>query len=96
MLCVIVTGTGTAALSGICANNFSLVDNGTGNYTISPVVPFARAPQVVASAVTDNIICKLVSSAVGAINIVTENLSGTATDAVFHMIVLGSDASDAQ
>jgi len=89
-----VTGTGTAALSGTCANNFTLVDNGTGDYTISPTIPFARVPEAVATAVTDNIYMKIGTVTASAIQILSENLSGAATDAVFHVIVLGSDSAD--
>ena len=91
---VVVDGTGTAALSGICANNMSLTDNGTGDYTLTFDSAFKQAPQVLATPVTDNIICKVTASSTTACTIKTDNLSGSATDADFHVIILGSDTSD--
>ena len=91
---VLVDGTGTASLSGICSRNMNLTDNGTGDYTLTFQVPFSQAPQILASPVTDNIICKIGTVTASAAQILTENLSGTATDADFHVIVLGSDAAD--
>lgn len=94
IMSVKVDGTGTAALSGTCSNNFSLTDNGTGDYNINPRIPFGRAPEVIATPITDNIICKVGTVTASAIQILTENLSGSATDADFHLIVLGSDSAD--
>lgn len=89
-----VDGTGTAALSGTCANNFTLTDNGTGDYTLTFGIPFKRVPEVIATPITDNIVCKLGTVAVDSVQILTENLSGSATDADFHFIVLGADTAD--
>lgn len=94
IMSVKVDGTGTASLSGTCSNNFVLVDNGTGDYNINPVLPFRRAPEIVATAITDNIYCKVGTVSVSGIQVLTENLSGSATDADFHLIVLGSDSPD--
>lgn len=95
MLSLIVTGTGTAAVSGTCANDVTLTDNGTGDYTLTFDEAFGRAPEVVATAVTDNIVCKIGTVTTADAQILTENLTGTATDAVFHVVVIGSDATDA-
>ena len=94
ILSVKVDGTGTASVSGTCSNNVSLTDNGTGDYTITFLTPFLRAPEVIATPVTDNIYCKVGTVAVGSVQILTENLSGSATDADFHLIILGSDSAD--
>lgn len=94
VMSVKVDGTGTAALTGTCALNMTLTDNGTGDYTLTFDIPYKRAPEVIATAITDNIVCKLGTVAVGSIQILTENLSGTATDADFHVIILGSDTVD--
>ena len=91
-----VTGTGTASLSGTCANNVTLTDNGTGDYTLTFKLPYLRVPEVIATAVTDNIYCKVGTIAVGSVQVLTENLSGAATDAVFHVIILGADTADQQ
>lgn len=94
LMSVKVDGTGTAALSGTCALNMALTDNGTGDYTLTFNLPYLRAPEVIATPITDNIVCKLGTVAVGSIQILTENLSGSATDADFHVIIMGSDTVD--
>lgn len=94
LMSVIVDGTGTAALSGICANNMTLTDSGTGDYLLTFDIPFIQLPQVLATPVTDNIICKIGTVAVGSVQILTENLSGSATDADFHCVIIGSDVAD--
>lgn len=94
VMSVKVTGTGTAAVSGTCSNNMTLTDNGTGDYTLTFKIPYQRAPEVIVTPSTDNIITKIVSVAVGSVRISTENLSGSATDASFHTIILGSDSKD--
>lgn len=91
-----VDGTGTAALSGTCSNDMALTDSGTGDYLLTFDIPFLRAPEVIVTPVTDNIVCKIGTVAVGSVQILTENLSGAATDADFHVIILGSDAADQQ
>ena len=76
LLALIVDGTGTAALSGLNANDCSLTDNGTGDYTITFNNPFkCAATEIVAVAtnVTDNIICKIGTVAKTSIQILTEN-----------------------
>ena len=90
-----VDGTGTAALSGTCANDMVLTDNNTGDYTLTFGVPFERVPEVVALPITDNIVLKIGTISVSAVQILSENLSGSATDADFHVMILGSDAIDA-
>lgn len=94
IMSVKVDGTGTAAISGTCASNMTLTDNGTGDYTLTPNLAFKRAPEVIATPITDNIICKIGTVTTTAIQILTENLSGVATDADFHAIILGSDTED--
>lgn len=94
IMSVKVDGTGTAALSGTCSNDMTLTVNGTGDYTLTFDVSYKREPEVIATPITDNIVTKLGTVAVGSVQILTENLSGTATDADFHAIILGSDTVD--
>lgn len=94
LLSLKVDGTGTASLSGTCALNCSLTDNGTGDYTITFLNPFLRVPEAVATAITDDIYCKIGTIAVGSVQVLTENLSGAATDADFHLMVVGSFSVD--
>lgn len=90
-----VDGTGTAAISGTCANDMSLTDSGTGDYLLTFDEAYERIPEVVATPVTDDIICKIGTVAVGSVQILTENLSGAATDADFHVMIVGSLDPDA-
>lgn len=96
IMSVKVDGTGTAALSGTCSNNMSLTDSGTGDYLLTFDVAYLRAPEVIVTPITDNIVAKVGTVAVGSVQILTENLSGAATDADCHVIILGSDVADAQ
>ena len=90
-----VDGTGTVSLSGTCANDMTLTDNGTGDYTLTFDEAFARAPEVFVLPATNDIIARVGTVAVGSVQIITENLSGAATDADFHVLIMGSDAQDA-
>ncbi len=94
IMSVKVDGTGTVALTGTCSLNMALTDSGTGDYLLTFNVPFIRVPEVIASPITDNIICKIGTVAADSVQILTENLSGVATDADFHVIILGSDTAD--
>ncbi len=96
IMSVKVDGTGTVALSGTCSNNMTLTDSGTGDYLLTFNIPYLRAPEVIATPITDNIVAKIGTVAVGSVQILTENLSGAATDADFHVIILGSDTADQQ
>lgn len=90
------TGLGTPVISGSCSNMFDVVDNGVGDYNINPKsgFVFAQVPEVVAMPTTDNIIVKSGTVTALAIQILTENLSGVATEGDFHMMVIGSLARD--
>jgi len=94
IMSVKVDGTGTASLSGTCSTNMTLTDSGTGDYLLTFNLPYKRAPEVMVTPITDNIVAKLGTVAVGSVQILTENLSGSATDADFHVIILGSDTAD--
>lgn len=94
IMSVIVDGTGTAALTGICSKNMALVDNGTGDYNLNFNIAYRQVPQVIATPVTDNIICKIGTVTAAGAQVLTENLSGAATDADFHVMILGSDTTD--
>lgn len=89
-----VTGTGTAAINE-GTTDAALTDNGTGDYTLTWSKPFARTPVVVALAVTAGIQIKLHAVSSSAAQIKTFAVDGTtATDAVFHAMVLGWDSPD--
>lgn len=92
-----VTGTGTAAINqGVF--DATLVDNGTGDWTLTWVVPYARAPIPVVSALAsagDIIFCvKAVSSTSCQINGFDATDGTTAKDGIFFLQVLGYDSVD--
>jgi len=93
---LIVTGTGTAALSGPASLQATLVDNGTGDYTITFNQAFAQTPVIMATASTADIVCRIKAVAVGSVNIECKSnaASPAATDAVFHLLIIGSDVQD--
>lgn len=94
LLAIKLTGTGTAAL-GEGASDATLVDNGTGDYTISFRTPFRRAPVIQAVSLTAEVNIKVHAVAVGSVQIKTFAVDGTtAKDAVLDIVVLGWDNPD--
>jgi hypothetical protein len=90
-----LTGTGTAAI-GEGKFDGTLVDNGTGDYTITFTKAFARAPVVVASSKTAAVIIELTTVSATVINIKSFAVDGTtAKDAVLEIIAMGFDSADA-
>ena len=93
---LILTGTGTAALSGPDARNCSLVDNNTGDYTLTFDVPFAATPVVqLTSATADSI------ALIGTLTASSVQIRGfdatdgtTAKDIVVHVSIIGSEVAD--
>lgn len=95
MLSAKIDGTGTASMSGTCSNDMTLTDSGTGDYLLTFDEAFARTPEVVVTCTTNDRIARVATLAVGSVQIITEDLAGAAADADFHVIIVGSDASDA-
>jgi hypothetical protein len=89
-----VDGTGTASIleGGFHA---SLVDNGTGDYTLTFFKPFVRVPVCSGNAIgsTAAIINIAVVSAT-AVQIKAFDAAGLAADVDFHLTVLGWDSAD--
>lgn len=87
-----VTGTGTAVIDegGSAA---VLTDNGTGDYTLTFVEPFIRVPVVMVTTGTASTIARLGTVSATAVQVLTTNLSATATDAIFHVAIVGWDAA---
>ncbi len=90
-----VTGTGTAAIN---EGNYDgvLVDNGTGDWTITFAIPFLRAPVVAVSVLTSVSIHQIAAVSASAVQIKGFSATDgtTAKDIVFHMMVLGWDTAD--
>lgn len=85
-----VDGTGTASiLEG--KYHGTLTDNGTGDYTITFDRPFRRTPVVVVTPVTANVMPRIAAVSATAVQITFVDNDGTptATDADFHMMVVG-------
>lgn len=95
MMSLKVQGTGTAALTGTCANDCTLADGGTGDYTITFDEAFARTPEVQVTMVTNDTIARIGTIGTTSVQILTEDLAGAAIDATFHLLIIGSDAEDA-
>lgn len=94
LLAIKLDGTGTAAI-GEGATDATLVDNNTGDYTLTFAKPFARTPVVVANSLTAAVNIKLHAISNTAVNILTFAVDGTtAKDADLDILVLGWDAED--
>lgn len=90
-----VDGTGTASIqSG--SKDATLTDNGTGDYTLTFAQAFGMIPMVQVTAVTANIIANIAAVSTTAVQITTfQGTDGTtATDADFHVFVMGFDAAE--
>lgn len=92
LVSLVLTGTGTAAISGTSATAVTLTDNGTGNYTLALATPFGRAPEVIVTPATDDTTVHLGTVTKSSIQILSEDLAGAAKDAVLHVMIVGSDA----
>lgn len=91
-----VDGTGTVALSGTCANDMSLTDNGTGDYTLTFDVAYERVPEVLVTPVTADVVARIGTVAAGSVQILLAKASDqAAVDGDFHVLIIGSDALDA-
>lgn len=92
-----VTGTGTAAINQGSFDG-TLVDNGTGDWTITFTKPFARAPICIATALaaTGDIITCIKTATATAVNVVQFDATDgtTAKDGVFFLNVIGYDSVD--
>lgn len=66
---------------------------GPGDYTITFNEPFVKVPQVIVNCTT-LMAPQLVSVSVSAVRVLLNNMSGNAADGDFHMLVIGSQASD--
>lgn len=90
-----VTGTGTAAINA-GSTELTLTDNGTGDYTLTFVKPFARVPIVTVGVLTSNAIHQISSVSATAVRILGfQGTDGTtAKDIVFHVMILGFDSAD--
>jgi hypothetical protein len=88
-----VTGTGTAAIN-VGGTDATLVDNGTGDYTLTFAVPFARAPICVASCQTATCYAEIAAASTTSVQVLTKSNANAATDAVFFLIVQGYDSAD--
>lgn len=96
------TGLGSPELVGLNAYQMSVSAGTTGQYVVSfPAGGNSDSDQnygivAVATATTDNIICKIGTKTVSSVEILTENLSGSATAGDFDLIVINTSARDLQ
>lgn len=93
---LIVDGTGTAALSGPASLQATLVDNGTGDYTITFDEAFAQVPVCIPVCLTADCIVDTMVVAVDDIQITLVDATdgATAKDGEFHILIIGSDITD--
>jgi len=89
-----LTGTGTAVL-GEGKFDATLVDNGTGDYTLTFAKPFNRAPIAQITSRTSAVAIQIFALTKSAIQIKTFGVDGTtAKDAVIDIAIHGNDSDD--
>ena len=93
---LIIDGTGTAALSGPASEHASLVDNGTGDYTISFDDSFSQIPVCIPVCLTADCVVDTMVPAINQVQITLVDATDgtTAKDGDFHLLVVGSDVED--
>lgn len=90
LLGITVDGTGTASIT-TGKGDATLVDNGTGDYTLTFTPAFGRTPIIAATvqnAATSMI--KVASKSASSVNIKTFTDAAVAADRIFHVLVLGT------
>ena len=93
---LIIDGTGTASLGGPASEHASLVDNGTGDYTISFNDNFSQVPVCIPVCLTADCIVDTLVPAIGSVQVtLVDATDGTsAKDGDFHILIVGSDVAD--
>lgn len=86
-----ISGSGTAALA-LGSTDATLVDNGTGDYSLTWTKPFAREPIVLTTAKAGRSQCLSVATTTG-VNVGSFGATGTAADDDINVLVLGYDSS---
>lgn len=86
-----VTGTGTAAINQ-GSTDATLTDNGTGDYTLTFNSPGQRLIAAVATSETDSLYATAVATT-STVRVKLTSDAGTATDGIFHAIVMLSDVA---
>lgn len=97
LLCLRVTGTGTAAINE-GSLDATLVDNGTGDYSLTLLAPSKRTPIVTVGVLTAQTIHQVhtVSASLIRIKLFDAADGTTAKDGVFHLHVVCHDTADEQ
>lgn len=88
-----VTGTGTAAIN-TGATERTLVDNGTGDYTITFAKSGTRAVNAIATSGTAALYCAVTALSSTAVTVKSYDAAGSATDAIFYLQVTLADAGE--
>ncbi len=90
----IVDGTGTASIT-LNSTDATLVDNGTGDYTLTFNEAFVRSGIAHVTPITADVVPRIVAQTITTIQINTDTNAGAPVDADFHLTVVGYDSSDA-
>jgi len=87
-----ISGSGTAALA-LGSTDATLVDNGTGDYSLTWNTPFAREPIVIVTAKANRAQCLSAATATG-VNVGSFGATGGAADDDINVLVIGYDRAD--
>ena len=91
------TGLGTASiLAGIGALQCSVAKNGTGDYTITFVTPFATAPICQVSSLTADVVCRISAVTTSTVRVICRSVAASpaAAECDFTMTAHGLDGTD--
>jgi len=96
ILALRVDGTGTAAIDE-GSIDATLVDNGTGDYTLTFAAAYQRVPVCIAQTLTADSVIQVAAVSVTSVQINAFDATDgtTAKDVDFHLLVHGWDAADA-
>lgn len=89
------TGLGTPAVSGSSGVFCTVTDGGVGDYTINLAkVPLAQVPEVMVQSVTADRVIHLGTVTKLAVQVLVTDLAGAPAEGDFHLLIVGSLASD--
>lgn len=85
----IVDGTVGSSGTVVAGVGWTVVHNGTGDYTITFTTPFAEAPRIAGSPFGGTVVVRIESKSVSAVNVLTRSLANAAADAQFDFLATG-------
>ena len=87
--------TGTPSIEGLDAKKFTIVDTGTGHYTLTLTEPFAEAPHAVGNAeAVDKAVTLTTTASTVVVKVNDIDETAALSDGDVQLIVIGHDITD--